>query len=171
MPWFREPFFDPRPAIAYPALNGLIVAFARSSFGTLATPSQLPEDFPDMPGMVRHPELAPNDLSNSFQGPEVRLVTLGRGSGQQDGFQAAQIAPRESRFAARPPCAGQCGLASRFPQVVPATGGLTADTQLPSHGSLRNAAPEQLRGADTPLLFGQVVAQSPTQGRNPFHGG
>lgn len=171
MHWFREPFFDPRPAIAQPASDGLVVAFASPPFGTLATPPQLPEDFPDMPCVKCHPEFSPNDLGDTFQGPQVGLVTSGRRSGQKDRFQATQIVPGESTVAACSPCACQCSLASCFPEGMPTTGGLTTDTQFPSHVGLRRTASEQLGCTDASLLFGQVVAAPPTQGRSPFHGG
>src|SRR5262245_9591647 len=57
------PFFDLRPAIPHPTTNCLLVALPVAMFGSLPTPAQLTQEFPDVTRVIDNPKLAANDMS------------------------------------------------------------------------------------------------------------
>jgi hypothetical protein len=96
-------------------------------------------------------------------------VTLRWSTGTQDCFQTTQLAPGQSARSAGPPGASQRRFAARMPQGVPPTGGLPTDSQFSSDLGLRITAAKHSSRAKPLLLFGEVIAASPTPWRIPFH--
>src|SRR5918996_1762432 len=62
-------FFQGRPALLFPALDGIFVPLAGTFQRLLAAPVVLLEDAPHLGGVVLDPEVASDDLGRSGLGP------------------------------------------------------------------------------------------------------
>src|SRR5215203_4608039 len=75
------PFFQLRPALLDPPLNGRVVAFFGSSRWSLPGPIQLVvQQIPDMAWVVRHARDLLDHLSYPRYGPYIRRVPVGFGA-------------------------------------------------------------------------------------------
>ena len=68
-------FFNARPGLAFPVFDGLFVALQRSPRWALRTPVQLPQQLPDMPGVIPDPELFLDQVRYPITSPKRRLIT------------------------------------------------------------------------------------------------
>lgn len=164
-------FFDLRPAVLYPAFDLLLVPFAGLAFWTLATPSQLAKNLPDLPQMKCHAQLPTNHPGNSLEGPQIGFETRRRCTRQQNRFQLTQLFARQFGLASRSASSRRRFVASRLPQRVPATGRLTTAPQLSRDLRLRKTLAKQLRGLQPNPLLAHIIAAAPPRWRIPFQVG
>src|SRR5919106_3744975 len=92
-------FFQGRPALLFPALDGVFVPLAGTFQRLLAAPVVLLEDAPHLGGVVLDPEVASDDLGHSGLGPHVAAKAQGLGSLDQQFQQlepllVGQLGPR-----------------------------------------------------------------------------
>src|SRR3990172_2341967 len=68
-------FFLLRPAHSLPAANRFLIPFQGASHGSLATPSQFPENPPDVDVRVPDPAFAFDQIGHAPTGPQPRLIS------------------------------------------------------------------------------------------------
>src|SRR5205807_2006382 len=74
-------FFQLRPALLDPALDGFVIAFGRSACRSLPTPVQAStQDVPDAGRVVGHAGHPLDDLGHTLQGPQIVGVAVGFGA-------------------------------------------------------------------------------------------
>jgi hypothetical protein len=62
-------FFYVGPGLALPVVNSFFVTLQRSPCGSLRAPVQLPQQLPDMSGVVMHSKLFLDQVSHPVTGP------------------------------------------------------------------------------------------------------
>src|SRR5207253_1076139 len=69
-------FFDTRPVLLFPALNGLLISLQGAPFWFLRTPVQSMHQPSDMITMVLDSEFTANQFRNAGGGPEIGSVAV-----------------------------------------------------------------------------------------------
>lgn len=73
---FRQAFSpDPRPLLLEPGPDHFLISLFGADGGDLGAPTRSPEPSGQVIGMVRDPELAPDQVTNPSQGPAIGLVS------------------------------------------------------------------------------------------------
>jgi hypothetical protein len=97
-------FFQGRPALLFPAPDGVFVPLAGTFQRLLAAPVVLLEDAPHLGGVVLDPEVASDDLGHPGLGPHVAAKAEGLGALDQQFQQlepllVGQLGPAAGRLA------------------------------------------------------------------------
>jgi hypothetical protein len=95
----RRAFFYPRPVLAHPAANRLLVALDRAGLGLLRAPAQRTQQPPHVIDVIAHPEATLDHLGYSRTRPQLGIESSGQGPLEQHGFEPA---PLRSAELARP---------------------------------------------------------------------
>src|SRR6266581_494954 len=124
-------------------LNRLLITLPRPSLRPLATPLQLPQDFPDVAGVVTNSKLLLDQVPDPPQSPQRRLVAQSFRSLQQALLQPLQVLPAQTRLAPGPTC-----LLQPFPPLLgqrlgPAVHTGMAHAQPPADFGLAQSLPQQ----------------------------
>ena len=67
-------FFNGRPALMLPLVNPRLVPFHSAADRLLNTPVQLPQDAPDMAGVIADMEVLLDQVAHSRTGPQRRFI-------------------------------------------------------------------------------------------------
>src|SRR5262245_19113366 len=71
----RGLFFNGRPAVSLPAPDRFLVALPSTTRGALATPTQLPQDPPDVSRVVPNPTQLLDEIGYAGGGPQAGVVS------------------------------------------------------------------------------------------------
>ena len=124
-------------------LNRLLITLPRPSLRPLATPLELPQDFPDVAFVVMDSKLLLDQVPDPPQSPQRRLVAQSFRSLQQALLQPLQVLPAQTRLAPGPTC-----LLQPFPPLLgqrlgPAVHTGMAHAQPPADFGLAQSLPQQ----------------------------
>src|SRR5437870_9110432 len=124
-------------------LNRLLITLPRPSLRPLATPLELPQDFPDVAFVVMDSKLLLDQVPDPPQSPQWRLVAQSFRSLQQALLQPLQVLPAQTRLAPGPTC-----LLQPFPPLLgqrlgPAVHTGMAHAQPPADFGLAQSLPQQ----------------------------
>jgi hypothetical protein len=153
-------FFNGRPSLPLPLADGLFIALQRSACRALWTPVQLPQQFPDMSGMVTHAELLVDQVRYPLAGPQRRLIAKLLRTLQQAGDQTLTLRLIQQWLATSPTCRLKRFLTFLRDRVGPPAHRLATYLHAPGHFALVESLPEQLQPFKPPLL---------QPGEIPFH--
>lgn len=147
--FFTGFFFDPGPILPPPALHGGLVPLAGPALRLLGGEVQRPQQTPDMPRVVLHPEGALDHLGHPGQGPQVGGEAGRLGSLAEDLLQALLLFGGQARSGAR------MGLGLQALQALPLHDALPA-----MHGS--GGGPHEAGHLADALALQQEPAGQPT---------
>jgi hypothetical protein len=131
--------------------------FLSPAHWTLATPAQLPQQFPNMRRMVRNPKLFFHQMRHPGAGPQRSFVAQRLRSGSQALFQSLALIGSQLRLASR---------TTRLPQRLstlltslsrPSAHGLLRHFQSTANFSLTQSLLQQIQSLKPPLLQGHKI--------------
>lgn len=169
-PFAFEPLFYLRPALLAPSLDSRFVAFLRLGGWLLAAPSELPQYFPHVRGMIANAEEPKDHLRDPRESPQFRDVAKGGGAAPKGAFELLQLPPCQARHTACSTGRLQAWFPALLPLPVPPTGTLTADAQLPGHFALRVSPSEKGRSLHPSFFKSTKIAShagNPHQSETP----
>src|SRR5215470_9231056 len=156
------PFFQLRPALLHPLMDGFVVAFGGTTSGPLPTPAELvSQDVPHPRRVVLHASSALDDLGDALQGPHIVGVAVSFGALGQLDLDLLKLFTRDLRQSSG---TARCSepIASRSsPDVAPVRDDLMPHAQPPRNLRRRDALLEQVRRLHAPLFHRRKVAPRP----------
>ena len=145
-------FFNLRPALLFPVGDPSLVPFQRTAHRLLQAPPQLPQDAPNVSGMIIDLEVLLDQVGHPWTCPQRRFVTQAFGTCQeqldQPRFVGLIEAGQPSR-SARPPQSHVTAFLVLFP---PPADGLVAHLQPTTDLAIVEVLVEQLRCLEPAIL-------------------
>ena len=138
-----------------------LVTLSRPSGGALATPLQLPENAPHVPGMITHAALLLDEFGHPVECPQARGVPQSFGPPLECALHPFELRRAESRLSACTPRMPEPAAAMLGQLLRPPLDGLAVHSELTRHFSFRHAALQQLRGLQTTLLHRPEITFHP----------
>src|SRR6266567_2593724 len=156
------PFFQLRPTLLDPLVDGFVVAFSGSACWSLPTPLQtLAQDVPDMRRVIRHASYVVDHLGHTLQGPHVIRIAVGLSAFDQLAFDLRELVSGQFRQPSRSSSRTQSVSTRSTPRRAPIRDDLMPHAQLPCDLRRTDALFEQVRGAHPPLFHRLEVAPRP----------
>jgi hypothetical protein len=158
------PFFDPRPLVLHPVLDGLLVALAGPPLGPLQRPAEaLAQDHPHMAGVITDPGQLGDHHRDAFQGPQVGVEPIRHRPCQQGLLDLGELGGRQLGIGAGRAAAAQGVHTALLEPGVPDVRALAGHTELLGDLGLGAALGEQLgrlepSGLKSSTLLGRVEA-------------
>src|SRR5690349_15204846 len=114
------PFFQLRPALLDPPLDGFVIAFGRLAGWSLPGPVQpVPQDVPHPRRVVAHASHALDDLSRPLQRPQTVRIPVGFSALEQSTLHLRKLFWIQLRQPSGSSSAAQCVPAGPPPRVPP----------------------------------------------------
>lgn len=151
-------FFYLRPALALPFVNQIFVALQGAAHGLLHTPIQLPQDAPNVSGVIIHLEVLFDQVRNPWTRPQGSFVTQALGTLQEQLDQTGFVGFIQTRLPSRSPRPPQRNLAVFLIFPPPSADGLVARLQSTADLAVVQAFFEQLHRFEAALLKSHKVA-------------
>jgi hypothetical protein len=160
---FRRAFLpDPRPIVFEPGPDHFLIALFGANGRDLGAPTGSPPPSGQVIGMVRDPEVAPDQITNPSQGPASGLVSGREGALAEDPQDAAPLRVGQPRRSSRPGSAAQ-GFPPRgwmFAQLLgPVLNGPEADAQPPGDRRMSQTLGSEQSSSLQPTFFDLVLSQ------------
>jgi hypothetical protein len=135
-----------------------LIAFNGPAFRTLTAKTQISEDAPDVAGVITHAGKALNQIGRAWQSPKLCLVTLGGRPLKQGVDDLLLLLGGESALGAGAAFAGQSGLASVHPDLMPPVSHLPGYLATPGHFGHRQTAPKHFGRLPSPPFHLLVIS-------------
>src|ERR1051326_4879648 len=155
-------FFQLRPALIDPLLDGCIVALHGLASRPLPTPAQLlAQDVPDIAWVVDHAGEPLDHLGHALQSPHIGDEAVGLSAFGQGSFHLGQLRRAELAGSSHAARCTQRSQANRPPLHPPLGNGLMRNVQLTSYFRRDHTAPKQVRGMQPALFHLLQIAPRP----------
>src|SRR6185312_1018295 len=156
------PFFQLRPALLHPLMDGFIVAFGRAARWSLPTPAQLvSQDVPHPCRVVMHAGGALDNLRDALQGPHVIGIAIGFSAFGQFGLDLVKLFTLDLRQSPGTSRRSETISARPSPNIAPVRHDLMPHAEPPRDLGWCDALLEQVRRLHAPLLHRRKVAPRP----------
>jgi hypothetical protein len=135
-----------------------LIAFNGPAFRTLTTKTQISEDAPDVAGVITYAGKVFNQIGRARQSPKLGLVALSGRALKQGVDDLLLLLGAESALGAGAAFAGQSGLASAHPGLLPPIRHLPGYLATPGYFGYRQATPKHFSRPPPPIFQLLVIS-------------